>query len=72
MHTIESHKGGPDEAAKAGLTRLTTQWKEDEVHQSPKDVVSHDSEGLYQPGDMCDNPKYSKNLDQQWHDSHGQ
>jgi hypothetical protein len=76
MQIIENHKDDPDDDA----TEKTMKWmkqrrqdwqdwqtqrKEDAVSQAPKDVVSHDAEGQYQPGDPCDDPECSKNQGQE-------
>jgi hypothetical protein len=72
MQIIENHKDDPDDDA---TERMMTwmkqrrqdwqdwwvQWKEDEVSQAPKDVVSHGVGSQYQPDDPGDDPKYSKN-----------
>jgi hypothetical protein len=73
---IEIHKYDPDDDVTDKMTTWTkqrqqdwqdwrAQWKEDKVSQAPKDAVSHDTGGQYQPDDPCDDPEYSKNQGQE-------
>jgi hypothetical protein len=76
MQIIKNHKDDTDDDATEKTTTRTKQrqqdwqdWqaqrKEDEASQALKDVVSHDAGGQYQPGDLCDDPEYSKNQGQE-------
>jgi hypothetical protein len=47
------------------------QWEEDKASQGPKDVENHNDEGQYLSCDSFDDSEYSKNQDQEWHNSHG-